>query len=178
MSRLLAVGLSAFCLALPAGAEEKASPVVAADLVLLNGKIWTVNRAQAEVEAMAIVRDRIAEVGATAKLRRLIGPKTRVLDVKGRRVVPGFYDSHVHLLGSGLRLAEVGAQGRHRRGGVRQAAPRLRSQAAARSLAAGRRVGPRSHLRRPPAHCRVDRQVRPRSASFPASLRWPHGRGQ
>ena len=56
---------------------------------------------------MAIVRDRIAEVGATAKLRRLIGPKTRVLDVKGRRVVPGFYDSHIHLLGSGLRLAEV-----------------------------------------------------------------------
>ncbi|MGH7174384.1 MAG: amidohydrolase [Gemmataceae bacterium] len=107
MSRLVAVCLSALCLVLPIGAEEKAVPIVAADLVILNGKIWTVNRAQPEVEALAVVRDRIAAIGTTAKLRRLIGPKTRVLDVKGRLVVPGFHDSHIHLLGSGLRLAEV-----------------------------------------------------------------------
>ena len=47
--------------------------------------------------------------GAPSKvdIKPLIGPHTRVIDLKGRRVVPGFYDSHVHLLGSGLRLAEV-----------------------------------------------------------------------
>jgi predicted amidohydrolase YtcJ len=107
MSRLAAVCLSILCLPLSADAEEKTALLVAADLVILNGKIWTVNRTQPEVEALGIVRDRIAVVGTTTQLRRLIGPKTRVLDVKGRRVVPGFYDSHIHLLGSGLRLAEV-----------------------------------------------------------------------
>jgi predicted amidohydrolase YtcJ len=40
-------------------------------------------------------------------LRALAGPKTQILDLKGKRVLPGFYDSHVHLLGSGQRLGEV-----------------------------------------------------------------------
>jgi predicted amidohydrolase YtcJ len=107
MSRLVAVGLSIVCFVLPSAAEEN----VPADLIVLNGKIWTVNRAQPEVEALAVVRDRIAAVGASAEIQRWAGPKTRVLDAKGRRIVPGFYDSHVHLLGSGLRLSEVALKG-------------------------------------------------------------------
>jgi predicted amidohydrolase YtcJ len=98
MSRLLALGMSTLCLTLPA---------TAAHLVVLNAKIWTVNRAQPEAEALAIVRDRIVAIGTNADLRLVIGPKTRVFDAQGRRIVPGFYDSHVHLLGSGLRLSEV-----------------------------------------------------------------------
>jgi predicted amidohydrolase YtcJ len=100
MSRLVAVGLSVLSFVFPVAS-------FAADLVVLNGKIWTVNRAQPEAEALAVVRDRIVAVGSSAAIERLIGPKTRVLDAKGRRIVPGFYDSHVHLLGSGLRLSEV-----------------------------------------------------------------------
>jgi predicted amidohydrolase YtcJ len=107
MSRLFAACLSALFITLPVSAEEKNAAPPTADLVVLNGKIWTVNRAQPESEALAIVRDRIAAIGTSADLRRMIGPKTRVLDAKGRRVLPGFYDSHVHLLGSGLRLSEV-----------------------------------------------------------------------
>jgi predicted amidohydrolase YtcJ len=103
MSRLITTGLSILFCILPAAAQEK----IAADLIVLNGKIWTVNRAQPEVEALAVIRDRIAAVGTSADMRRLAGPKTRTLDAKGRRIVPGFYDSHVHLLGSGLRLSEV-----------------------------------------------------------------------
>jgi predicted amidohydrolase YtcJ len=105
--------IRSFCLAvavsligLPLQAAEP-PPGGAADLVLINGKIWTVNRAQPEAEALAVRRDRLVAVGRTDDIRALIGPKTRVLDLQGRRVVPGFYDSHVHLLGSGLRLAEV-----------------------------------------------------------------------
>src|SRR5205085_9885811 len=45
--------------------------------------------------------------GRAADVKPLIGGKTRVLDLKGRRVVPGFYDSHVHLLAGGLGLGEV-----------------------------------------------------------------------
>jgi predicted amidohydrolase YtcJ len=87
------------------GASE--APALAADLVVLNAKIWTVNKKQPEAEAIAVVRDRIVFVGSAAEAKRLIGPKTRVLDLGGRRVVPGFHDSHVHLLGSGTRLSQV-----------------------------------------------------------------------
>src|SRR5262245_52046197 len=79
----------------------------AADLVLVNAKVWTVNKAQPEAEALAVWRGRIVAVGSETAVRQLIGPGTRVLDAQGRRVVPGFYDSHVHLLGSGQRLSEV-----------------------------------------------------------------------
>ncbi|HXG12164.1 MAG TPA: amidohydrolase [Gemmataceae bacterium] len=80
---------------------------LAADLVLINGKVWTVNPKQPEAEAVAIRRDRIIAVGRTADIKPLAGPHTRVIDLKGRRVVPGFYDSHVHLLGAGLQLSRV-----------------------------------------------------------------------
>jgi predicted amidohydrolase YtcJ len=86
-------------------AEEK--PAVLADLVLLHGKVWTVNPAQREAEAVAVWRGRLLAVGRDADVRPLIGARTRVLDLKGRRVLPGFHDSHVHLLGSGLRLSQV-----------------------------------------------------------------------
>jgi predicted amidohydrolase YtcJ len=87
----------------PAADESKAP----ADLVLLNGKIWTVCRSKPEAQALAVLGGRLTVVGTTEEVKPLIGASTRVIDLKGRRVVPGFYDSHVHLLGSGLRLAEV-----------------------------------------------------------------------
>jgi predicted amidohydrolase YtcJ len=94
--------LLAVSLLLPAG-HVFAAP----DLVLLNGKIWTVHRDRPEVEALAVRAGRITAVGTSADVRKLAGPSTRVLDLKGRRVVPGFYDSHVHLLASGMRLSQV-----------------------------------------------------------------------
>jgi predicted amidohydrolase YtcJ len=93
-------------LMMPAFAAERPHGP-AADVVLIGGKIWTVNKAQPEAEALAIWHDRILAVGTNAEIRALAGPKTKVLDLKRRRVVPGFYDSHVHLLGSGQRLSEV-----------------------------------------------------------------------
>ncbi len=78
-----------------------------ADLVLLGGKVWTVDRARPQAEALAIRSGRIVAIGTDADVKPLIGPKTRILALAGRRVLPGFYDSHVHMLGSGLRLSEV-----------------------------------------------------------------------
>jgi predicted amidohydrolase YtcJ len=78
-----------------------------ADLVLLGGKVWTVTADHPEVEAVAIRGDRIVAVGPSAAMPGLIGKKTRVIDLHDRRVVPGFHDSHVHLLGSGLQLGQV-----------------------------------------------------------------------
>jgi predicted amidohydrolase YtcJ len=89
------------------GRLDTAEPPVAADMVLTHGKICTVSPAMPEAEALAVWHGRILAVGSAEEIKPLIGPRTRVLDLKGRRVVPGFYDSHVHLLGSGMRLGEV-----------------------------------------------------------------------
>jgi predicted amidohydrolase YtcJ len=96
-----------FAVAVAAGLRAEDAPHPAADLILLNGHLWTVNKAQPQAEAVAIWRDRILAVDSNAAIRSLIGLRTRTIDLKGRRVVPGFYDSHVHLLGSGQRLSEV-----------------------------------------------------------------------
>ena len=92
--------------ALPAG-NPSDKPRLVADLVLTGGTIWTVDPSRPEAEAVAIRRDRILAVGSSADVQALAGPATRVIDLKGRRVVPGFYDSHVHMLASGMRLGEV-----------------------------------------------------------------------
>jgi predicted amidohydrolase YtcJ len=87
--------------------DVKSPSASQADVVLRNGKIWTVNPKQPEAEALAIAGDRIIAVGTEAQIRPLIGGKTKVIDLKQRRVLPGFHDSHVHLLATGQRLSEV-----------------------------------------------------------------------
>ncbi|MGI8742615.1 MAG: amidohydrolase [Bryobacteraceae bacterium] len=79
----------------------------AADLILVNGKIWTENPAQPEVEAVACLASRIVAVGSTVEIRKWAGPGTRVVDLGGKRVVPGFNDAHVHFYSGGLNLAGV-----------------------------------------------------------------------
>jgi predicted amidohydrolase YtcJ len=101
------ISLAAILTLIPPQANAAEGVKTAADLVLINGKIWTVNKAQPEVEAIAIWHGRIVTVGKNADVRALAGPATRIIDLHGRRVVPGFYDSHIHLLGSGQRLSEV-----------------------------------------------------------------------
>jgi predicted amidohydrolase YtcJ len=82
-------------------------PTVAADLVFVNGKVWTVDAAKPEAQAVAVWRGRILKVGTDDEVKQLVGPKTKVVDLSGRRVVPGFYDSHAHFLGGGQQLARV-----------------------------------------------------------------------
>jgi predicted amidohydrolase YtcJ len=77
------------------------------DMIAIHGKLWTENPKQPEAEAMAITGHRIVAVGATEEIRKLAGPKTRVLDLEGRRVTPGFNDAHVHFFWGGQALASV-----------------------------------------------------------------------
>jgi predicted amidohydrolase YtcJ len=72
-----------------------------ADLVLINGKIVTVEDAMPEAQALAVVGDRIADVGSTADIRRHIGPNTQVIDLKGQLLIPGFVEGHGHFGGVG-----------------------------------------------------------------------------
>lgn len=89
------------------GGGMVASGQPAAELVLLNGKIWTGNGAQPEAEAVACLDHRIVAVGRTVEMRRWIGPRTRVIDLQGKRLVPGFNDAHVHFVDGGQGLASV-----------------------------------------------------------------------
>ncbi len=99
--------LAAFLLLLIPFSAAGQAPRLAADLVLVGGKVWTGDRQQPEAEAVAIRRDRILHIGTTAEVRSLAGPGTRVIELHGRRVVPGFNDSHIHLLSGGLSLVQV-----------------------------------------------------------------------
>jgi len=80
-----------------------ASPVWSqtADTVLLNGKILTVDPQSSIQEAIAIREGKILAVGKTAEVRRFAGPRTRLIDLQGRTVIPGLIDSHLH----GIRAA-------------------------------------------------------------------------
>ena len=80
---------------------------VFASLVLVHGHIWTENPAQPEADAVAINGNRIVQAGSSDDILRLAGPATRVIDLKGRRVLPGFNDAHVHFIDGGLGLAGV-----------------------------------------------------------------------
>lgn len=75
-----------------------------ADLALVNGSIYTVNAARDWAQAVAIRSGRIAAVGLDRQVRELIGPGTEVIDLKGRMVLPGFQDTHLHPIGGGMEL--------------------------------------------------------------------------
>jgi predicted amidohydrolase YtcJ len=78
-----------------------------ATLIFLNGKIWTENPSLPESQAIAIQGQRILAVGSSATIRKLAGPKCKIIDLHGHRVLPGFNDSHVHLLQGGNSLISV-----------------------------------------------------------------------
>ncbi|MCK4582252.1 amidohydrolase family protein, partial [Candidatus Bathyarchaeota archaeon] len=69
-----------------------------ADLVLVNGKVVTMDPAESIAEAVAVKYNRIEKVGTTAEVLELKGDDTEVIDLGGRTVVPGFIDSHCHMI--------------------------------------------------------------------------------
>ena len=98
--------LVAAALARPARAAEDARHG-AADLVVVNGRVWTGDTARPEAEAAAVIGERIVAVGATRDVEAWAGPATRRIDAGGRRVVPGFNDAHLHFVDASLKLAQV-----------------------------------------------------------------------
>ena len=99
-----------------------------ADLLLVNGKIVTLDAASSVSEALAVEGDRIAATGSTTELRKLAGARTRIIDLGGRTVIPGLIDSHIHAIRAGFRYAtEVSWEGATTLGDALQ---RLRSASA------------------------------------------------
>jgi predicted amidohydrolase YtcJ len=73
-----------------------------ADLILTNGRIATMDKTRPAATALAIAEGRFAAVGDDRDLLSRRGPKTRVLDLRGRTVIPGLNDSHIHVIRGGL----------------------------------------------------------------------------
>ena len=82
-------------------------PPFAADLIIVNAAIHTMDQGQPLAEAVAISGNRIIAVGTTKEIRKLAGAKTRVIDAQGQLVLPGFNDAHVHFLSGGFQLSSV-----------------------------------------------------------------------
>ena len=80
---------------------------VAADLVITRAGVWTGEPAQPEAKAIAIIGDRIVDVGGAEEIERWRGRDTIVIDAAGRRVIPGFNDAHVHFVDGGTQLDNV-----------------------------------------------------------------------
>jgi predicted amidohydrolase YtcJ len=94
VARAISLTIVALVLALPAWPQS-------ADTILVNGKILTVDGQFSTREALAIRDGKIAVVGSDVDVRKLAGPRTRVIDLQGRMVIPGLIDSHMHAIRAG-----------------------------------------------------------------------------
>jgi predicted amidohydrolase YtcJ len=97
----------ALALACAAVACSRTAPRPAADLIVTNANVWTGEPRMPSARAVAIVGDRIVEVGSVDAVDRWRGAETQVVDAGGRRVVPGFNDAHVHFVDGGRQLDSV-----------------------------------------------------------------------
>jgi predicted amidohydrolase YtcJ len=79
----------------------------AADLIVQNAHIWTVDPSRPEAAAIAILGDRIVALGSTQDMDAWRGPHTHVVDAAGKRLLPGFNDAHVHFTDGGAQLDSV-----------------------------------------------------------------------
>lgn len=79
--------------------------MAAADLVLLNGKLYTADPAQPSAQAMAVADGKVLKVGSDSEIKALADASTRVVDLAGKRLLPGMIDSHNHAIFGGLELS-------------------------------------------------------------------------
>jgi predicted amidohydrolase YtcJ len=89
-----------------------------ADLVLTGGHVHTVDDARPVAEAVAVSGERIAAVGTAAEVAGFIGPRTRVVDLAGRLLLPGFQDAHIHPIFGGVDRLQCDVRGSRGREGV------------------------------------------------------------
>lgn len=97
---LLVMGVSADITAFP---QQRP----AADVIITNANVWTVDRNHPTAQAVAILGQRIAAVGSSEEMDAWRGPQTRLIDAAGKLLLPGFNDAHVHFVPGGFQLDQV-----------------------------------------------------------------------
>ncbi|MBI3405134.1 MAG: amidohydrolase family protein, partial [Acidobacteria bacterium] len=88
-----------------------AVPPEVPDLILVNGVIYTGDRAKPRAEAVAVKGERIVAVGSTKEIRALAGAATKVVDLAGKFAMPGFNDAHIHLANGGQAKLTIDLNG-------------------------------------------------------------------
>jgi len=105
--KILSILMSVLLFGLAVPQRQPAS----ADLILLNGNIYTVNQKMPHAQAVAVKGDRIVFVGTNVAAKAYQGSNTRVVDLHGATVVPGMTDAHYHFLGVGQREMNLNLEG-------------------------------------------------------------------
>ena len=118
---------------IPVVSGEQSGAQPPAELILINGRLWTGSRAQPWAEALACRGERIIAIGSTPDIRKSADSKTRVIDLHGRLALPGFIDDHTHFIEGGSHLLSV-----HLRDAATPAEFAARIKDHATKLAAGR----------------------------------------
>ena len=101
LKALSVLGVGAYLAGAACGAAQQAD-LNSPDLVLINGKVLTMDASSSVAEAVAIRDGKILAVGSSASIKTLIGTQTRVFDVAGKTVVPGLIDTHAHFKAAGM----------------------------------------------------------------------------
>ncbi|MGY4406371.1 amidohydrolase [Bradyrhizobium sp. USDA 3315] len=101
-STVLAILGAGILFAAAAPATAQPADVNSPDLVLVNGRVLTLDEQSSVTEAIAVRDGKILAVGSSASMRALAGARTQVLDVSGKTVVPGLIDTHAHFKAAGL----------------------------------------------------------------------------
>jgi predicted amidohydrolase YtcJ len=78
-----------------------------ADLIIVNAKVWTVDKTRPTAQAVAVLGDRIVAVSSNADVELWRGSKTQIVDGGGKLLLPGFNDAHVHFVSGGMQLDNV-----------------------------------------------------------------------
>ncbi len=105
--RLLSLAVSVFAVAASSSSCTRVSPEEEADLLLVGARVWTGWDETPQAEAVAVRGDRIVAVGTSQELERYRGRNTRVLDLEGRFVAPGFIDNHTNFETAGSLLLGI-----------------------------------------------------------------------
>ncbi len=174
---LLAAAVAAGC-AREASQQAVEQKSAVADLALRNGAIYTVDGARSWAETIAIDDGRIVYVGNDAGAKDYVGPQTQVVDLKGRMVLPGMQDAHVHPISGGHRGERLRPERGHDGRGIRRHHQEIRRRAPRRAVDQGRRL---ADVRVRPGRARAqgtDRRGRARPAGHPLEPRRPHDLGQ
>jgi len=104
-NRLLWLIVLVCCLAPREQSQAQSKP--AADLIITNAKIWTVDKSLPMAQAVAVLGDRIVAVGSSADVDAWRGRNTYVIDADGKLLLPGFNDAHVHFVSGGTQLDSI-----------------------------------------------------------------------
>ena len=82
-----------------------------ADTILIHGKVYTGNTTQPWAQAVAIRGEKIVAVGDDAKIEKLHGPTTKIIDAGGKLILPGFVDCHIHFMEGSISLGQANLEG-------------------------------------------------------------------